>query len=250
MKKLIVILIALLCATACSKKQNFEESPSAAQKKIAHIDPATAASISGVINFSGTPPKPQKIDMSQDPACGTQPRFDESVVVDQGKLANVLVYVKNGFPNDVSFPAPSQPVVIQQKTCRYEPHVAAAMVGQVVRFENDDQTTHNVHMMPTEFKQWNESQMPSAAPIDKRFDRPEIMIPTKCNQHPWMHMYLSVLDNPFFAVTGPDGRFQITGLPPGTYTLAAIHEKLGEQDVQVTVGPKESKDVALSFVSK
>jgi hypothetical protein len=101
--------------------------------------------------------------------------------------------------------------------------------------------------MPAHNKQWNESQLPKAEPIEKRFNQPEIMIPIKCNQHAWMKMYLNVVDFPFFAVSGPDGRFEIKGLPPGEYTLAAAHEKLGEQDVKVTVGPKESKTTDFTF---
>src|SRR5581483_3654152 len=193
-------------------------------------------------------PAPQKIDMSQDPACGNQTHFDESLVVDQGKLANVLVYVKDPFHTaDVYFPPPANPVVIEQKTCRYQPHVAAAMTGQIVEFINDDDTTHNIHPMPKNSRQWNEAQMPKAEPIKKTFNQPEIMIPIKCNQHPWMRMYLNVLDNTFFGVTGPDGRFEIKGLPPGTYTIAAVQEQLGEQDMQVTVRPKESKAVDFTF---
>jgi hypothetical protein len=63
-------------------------------------------------------------------------------------------------------------------------------------------------------------------------------------------MYLNVVDNPFFAVTGPDGHFEINGLPPGDYTIAAIHEQLGEQTMKITVAPKEAKQVAFTFKAK
>ena len=243
----VVALLALICLTiSCTNKQPEPAKAPLTAKAFVPPDPATTATVSGMVHFNGKLPAPQKIDMSQDPACGAQSNFDPSLIVSTGAIANVFVYVKGAF-DDVSFPLPAAPVVINQKGCRYDPHVAVALVGQDVEFENGDQTTHNVHMMPAQLKQWNESQMPGAEPIVKRFDRPEIMIPIKCNQHPWMRMYLNVVNHPFFAVTGQDGKFQISSLPPGTYTIAAVHERLGEQDVKVTVGPKESRDIQFTF---
>ena len=243
----VAMLAAALCFSACSKKEADHGKP-ATPRQPTQIDPGTVATISGTVKFEGTSPEPQKIDMSPDPACGNQAHFDESLVVEQGKLANVFVYVKDPFPTwDVYFPPPAQPVVIEQKTCQYQPHVAASMPRQAIEFINDDEATHNIHPMPKENRQWNEAQMPKADPITKTFDHVEIMIPVKCNQHPWMRMYLNVADSPFFAVTGSDGRFNIKGLPPGTYTIAAVQELLGEQDMKITVGPKDSKSVDFTF---
>jgi plastocyanin len=240
----LALMAALLCLPGCSKKE--AESKATAPKEITVVDPATAAAVSGVVKLEGTPPAAVKIDMSQDPACGTQPNFSEMEIAKNGDLANVFVYIKDGL-GDRGFAIPRQPVEIHQHGCRYVPHVAGAMAGQTVEFINDDETTHNIHPMPKDSRQWNEAQMPKAEPIKKTFDRPEIMIPIKCNQHPWMRMYLNVVDHPFYAVTGPDGRFDIKGLPPGTYTIAAVQEQLGDQDMKVTVGPRESKDVDFTF---
>ena len=77
----------------------------------------------------------------------------------------------------------------------------------------------------------------------KNFPREELLIPVKCNVHPWMKSYIGVLKHPFFAVTGPDGTFTIKGLPPGSYTIAAWQEKFGTVEQQVTVGAKETKSV-------
>lgn len=246
MRTTTILLAALILSfSACTSKPSAhqEQASNSAQQQAKPVDPATAATVSGVVNLQGTPPKPQKIDMGQDPACGTQPAYDESYVVKDRKLANVFVYVKS-----VSAPgAPSTPVTITQQGCRYHPHVLGAMVGQTVQVVNADDTTHNIHPMPTQSKQWNESQLPKAEPIDKKFDKPEIMIPIKCNQHPWMKMYLNVVDNPWFAVTDESGKFEINGLPPGEYTLAAVHEKLGEQTMKLSVGPKDSKTADFTF---
>ena len=89
--------------------------------------------------------------------------------------------------------------------------------------------------------------IPKAEPIVKKFDQPEIMIPIKCNQHPWMKMYLNVVHTPWFAVTDENGKFDIKNLPPGEYTLAAVHEKSGEQTMKLTVGPKDLKTANFTF---
>lgn len=245
------VIVLLLPLAACSKKENTGPSANAPAEKaaseapVAPIDPATAASVSGTVKLDGAAPKPAKIDMSQDPSCKGN-NTAEIIVVDGGKLANVFVYVKDGLGNR-SFPAPTTPATIDQKGCQYHPHVLGVMAGQTVEVKNDDPTTHNIHPTPKDNREWNESQPPQAAPIDKSFAREEIMLPVKCNQHPWMKMYINVVKSPFYAVTDGDGKYEIKGLPPGEYTLAFVHEKLGEQDQKVTLAPKDSKTVDTSF---
>jgi plastocyanin len=243
-------LCALLALAACSKKENTEQSNNAtteqqAQPAATPIDPSTVATIKGKVKFDGTAPKQSKIDMSQDPGCkGTNEA--ENIVVSSGDLANVFVYVKDGLGNR-TFDTPKDPVVLAQKGCQYHPHVLGVMAGQTVDIKNDDPTTHNIHPTPKDNREWNESQPPSSADIQKNFAREEIMLPVKCNQHPWMKMYINVVKSPFFAVTAKDGTYEIKGLPPGDYTIAFVHEKLGEQDQKVTVAPKDTKTVDQSF---
>jgi plastocyanin len=247
----VLALLSVLLLAACGKKENTEQSSNASEQKAAApapatpIDPNTAAAVTGTVKFDGTAPKPAKIDMSQDPACKGD-NTAETVVSDGGKLANVFVYVKDGL-GDRNFEPPTNTATIDQKGCRYHPHVLGVMTGQKVEVRNDDPTTHNIHPTPKDNREWNESQGPQAPPIDKSFAREEVMLPVKCNQHPWMKMYVSVVKNPFFAVTDKDGKYEIKGLPPGSYTLAFVHEKLGEQDQKVTLAPKDSKTLDASF---
>jgi len=244
-------LCALLFMGACSKKENTEQSNNTAEQPAAQapaatpIDPATVATINGTVKFDGAAPKPSKIDMSQDPGC-KGPNEAENLEVDNGDLANVFVYVKDGLGNR-TFDVPTTPVELEQKGCRYHPHVLGVMAGQTVDIKNADPTTHNIHPTPKDNREWNESQPPSSPDITKTFAREEIMLPVKCNQHPWMKMYINVVKNPFFAVTSKDGKYEIKGLPPGDYTLAFVQEKLGEQDQKVTVGPKDTKTVDQTF---
>jgi plastocyanin len=243
-------LFALLVLAACSKKEEAPASSPMAEQPAAAtpatpIDPATVATINGTVKFDGTAPKASKIDMSQDPGCKGANEA-ENTVVTGGDLANVFVYVKDGL-GARTFDVPKDPVVLDQQGCKYHPHVLGVMAGQTVQIKNDDPTTHNIHPTPKDNREWNESQPPSSPAIEKNFAREEIMLPVKCNQHPWMKMYVNVVKSPFFAVSGKDGKYEIKGLPPGDYTIAFVHEKLGEQDQKVTVAAKDTKTVDQSF---
>ncbi|HSA93846.1 MAG TPA: hypothetical protein VLE48_12610 [Terriglobales bacterium] len=249
------LMVMALAVAGCQKEQTATEEAQMAQPapaKATPIDPATVGSVSGTVKFEGTPPKAVRIDMSQDPACkatSTSPAMSEMVVVDKGNLANVFVYVKDGL-GDRTFDVPTEKVTIDQHGCRYHPHVEGVMAGQTVEILNSDDTTHNIHPTPAPAsgnREWNESQAPKATPLEKTFAREELMLPVKCNQHPWMKMYINVVKNPFFAVSGADGTFEIKGLPPGEYTIAAVHEKLGEQTMKVTIAAKEAKTAEFSF---
>ncbi len=240
----------LMVLASCSKKEEQSSNTAAEQQAqpapaATPIDPATVATVNGTVKFDGAAPKPAKIDMSQDPGCKGSNEA-ENIVVNGGDLANVFVYVKDGLGNR-TFDVPKDPVVLEQKGCQYHPHVLGVMAGQTVQIKNSDPTTHNIHPTPKDNREWNESQPPSSPNIEKNFAREEIMLPVKCNQHPWMKMYVNVVKNSFYAVTGKDGKYEIKGLPPGDYTLAFVHEKLGEQDQKVTVAAKETKTVDQSF---
>ena len=216
------------------------------------IDQATVGSVSGKIVFQGAKPKLGRIMMDQDPVCVQKHSgavfAEDGAVNDNGTLPNVFVYVKAG-AEKYSFAPPTQTVELDQDGCMYKPHVLGVQVGQTLNILTKDATTHNIHPMPKDNREWNVSQAPNAAPLEQKFSREEIMIPIKCNQHPWMKAYLGVTKNPFFAVTGTDGTFAIKGLPPGDYTIGAWTATFGTQEQKVTVGAKESKTVDFTFKS-
>jgi len=243
-----VVCLSLLATIACSKKT--DEKPAAEQEAAptAQIDQATVGSVTGTVKFTGSVPPAQTIDMSQDAACKGS-NTAETYIVDSGNLANAVVYVKDGLAN-YAYSSASDTATVDQDGCRYIPHVLAIRTGQPVKFTNSDPTSHNVHPTPDKNEEWNESQQPKADPITKQFSQPELMMPVKCNQHPWMKMYLSVFKHPFFAVTGKDGKFELKGLPPGTYTVAVVHEKLGEKSQQVTIGPREAKSTEFAYAAQ
>jgi plastocyanin len=240
-----IVFVAFLAG--CSQPQ--QPSSAAAKAPTISVDPASAGTITGVVSFKGTPPKMKPLDMTQDPGCPREPQPAEVVVVNGGKLANVFVYVKEGLPQG-TFAVPAEPVVLDQKGCRYSPHMLGVMAGQQLKVLNSDTAIHNIHPMPSNNSPWNESQSPTDKPIIKTFSKPEMMMPVQCNQHPWMRAYINVMANPYFAVSAADGSFTIKDLPPGEYTLAAVHEKFGEQTMKVKVGPKETAKAAFTFAAQ
>src|ERR1700685_230765 len=192
----VLALCALLLSAACSKKENTEQSTNAPTEQAAPapaatpIAPATVASVSGTVKFDGPAPKAAKIDMSQDPNCAGS-NTAENVVVADGKVGNVFVYVKDGLGRR-TFAVPKDAVTLPQSGCRYKPHVLGVMAGQTIKIVNADPTTHNIHPTPKNNRDWNESQAPQAAPLEKTFAREEISLPVQCNQHPWMRMFINV----------------------------------------------------------
>ena len=200
-------LCGLLILAACSKKENTEQSSNAPTESAAPaqpatpIDPATVATINGTVKFDGTAPKAS--EDRHEPGSGLQGhQRSRERRGHGGDLANVFVYVKDGLGSR-TFDMPKDPVVLDQKGCQYHPHVLGVMAGRPSQIKNDDPTTHNIHPTPKDNREWNESQPPSSPAIEKNFAREEIMLPVKCNQHPWMKMYINVVKSPFFAVTDP-----------------------------------------------
>jgi plastocyanin len=242
----LLLPVIVLSILGCNKSQPAAEQPSAAPAPTITVDAATSGSIAGIVTFTGTVPKLKPLDMTQDPGCPTEPQSAEAIVVKDGKLANVFVYVKDGLPAG-TFAVPTEAVTLDQKGCRYNPHVLGIMAGQPLKVTNTDTADHNIHDMPSKNPPFNESQMPTDKPITKTFATPEMMIPVQCNQHPWMRAYIHVMTNPYFAVSATEGSFEIKNLPPGEYTLAAVHEKFGEQTMKVTVGPKATAKASFSF---
>jgi hypothetical protein len=207
------------------------------------------ASVKGIVKFEGTVPKPKPISMSADPSCAKQhpaPVLAQEVMTDsKGDLENVVVFVSEGL-GDRTFDAPTQPVVVEQKGCLYTPHVLAMRANQPLHVVNDDPTSHNIHPTPANNREWNKAEPPGTS-LDESFAREEIAIPVKCNVHPWMHGYVAVFKHPYFAVTGKDGSFDLSSLPPGTYTIKAWHEKLGTSTQTITISANETNEINFVF---
>ena len=200
-----------------------------------------AADLTGTVTLKGTPPAEKDITpLKDDPNCGklvtSTTKTTHYVVGAKGELANAVVIVK-GVANAKSGGASAAPVVIDQKSCTYVPHILAVQTGQKVVVKNSDPVLHNVHTTPTVAgnKEMNQAQMPNAADMTVSFDKPENFLKFKCDVHPWMFAYVCVVDHPYFAVTGADGSFKIANVPPGKYTVEALHRKAGTATLEVEV---------------
>lgn len=203
--------------------------------------------IGGAISFTGAPPAPRQIQMDSDAKCAQRgAQTVDDVIVNNGRLQNVFVYVKSGLPQ-ANFAVPATPVTLDQKNCKYSPRVLGLQVGQPLQVTNSDDTNHNVHPAPKLNRQWDEAQLPGQGPITRKFSRPEVLIPVKCNLHSWMLAHIGVLPHPFYAVSASDGTFTIKGLPPGEYELEAWHERYGAKTLKVKVEAKTDARAEFSY---
>lgn len=246
-----LLIASLLLFVACGGGgADVETASEAPPQEVFQVDPSVAASVSGSVLFAGEAPRLVPINMGGDEGCtttGGAPVYPETVSVNEnGTLKNVYVVISAGLEGK-AFEAPSESVRIDQKGCAYAPHVVGVRVGQMLEVSNSDPTTHNVHPLPDDNVEWNKSQVAGAGVIAESFAKPELMIPIKCNLHPWMRAYVNVSDHPFFAVTDETGAFSISGLPPGEYTLQAVHERFGTQETQITVAASESGTAEFTF---
>lgn len=215
---------------------------------VAHAQ--AGGTVAGQVTFEGAPPARKTIEFGAERQCAlghTHPPQQEDLVITDGAVQWVLVYVKDGLTGE--FPAPTDPVVIDQRGCLFLPHVAVARVGQPVEFRNSDPVLHNVRGKSSQAQGFNVAQPIQGMKTTKTLKKPEVGMLLRCDVHFWMASYLHVLTHPFFAVTGGDGVFTISGLPAGTYTLEAWHEKFGVRTQTVTVQDGQSASVEFRYAT-
>lgn len=206
---------------------------------IAGLQAATAGDITGKITLSGNAPAPQVIDMGSVPDCGKQHsepvKTQLYVVGPAGELKDVVVSIKGVTGKSTGESA--EPLVLDQKGCEYIPYIAAVQTKQKILVRNSDPLLHNVHAMPANAgnKESNKAQIGGAPDIAVSFADAESFLRFKCDVHPWMFAYVTVVDSPYFAVSGKDGTFKIANVPPGKYTLEAAHRKAGVATQEIEV---------------
>ncbi|MFN2571516.1 MAG: carboxypeptidase regulatory-like domain-containing protein [Gemmatimonadales bacterium] len=259
--RMLSVVSGMFLLTVCSKgeKSNVQAAapaaaaPSASSGDVSASSTAAGGTITGKIKFTGAAPRNPTIDMSEEAACkskyATTPTEENVMAGAANSLSNVFVYVKSGVPAGQTFTAPATPVLLDQNGCRYHPHVFGVMVGQGLEIQNSDPVLHNIKAIAKKNRPFNVSQPGAGMKTTRTFSAPEVMVNLECNVHGWMHAYLGVRPDPFYAVSGPDGSFTIKGLPPGTYTIEAWHEKFGTQTATVTIAGAESKTANFTFAA-
>jgi plastocyanin len=257
MNRFVLGLLVLGFAAGCGGSQPTDtpdtRTDPAAAPAAQEVAQLGASSITGTVTFAGQPPALPPLSMNADPDCaamhsGQVP--NEMLVLGSGNtMGNILVWVSEGLPAGRTWPAPTAPVVLDQKGCTYVPHVMGIMVGQTYRILNSDGILHNVHTLPKVNKGFNMAMPAARKEATTTFEREEAVFQIKCDVHPWMSAYIGVFTHPFFSVTGTDGTFTIAGLDPGTYEITAWHERLGTQTATVTVGDDDTQTQDFTFAT-
>ena len=215
---------------------------------------AGTASVTGSVKFEGKKPRVRAIDMSgADAKCaeangGKRLKPDTVIINKNGTLRNAFVWVKSGLEGK-TFPMPEGDAMLDQKGCRYPPHVQGMRKGQSLAIKTSDPTAHNVHGYAKVNRSFNRSQPAGAGDVSIRMRRDESSPPMKikCDIHPWMNAYVAVVDHPYYAVTGEDGSFTLADLPAGTYIVEVWHEKYGVMEETITIGDGEAKSLEFAY---
>jgi plastocyanin len=206
-----------------------------------------AGDLTGTVTYDGKAPKKKTLRMDSDPVCGAAHKdavYTESFIVDEnGNFANVFVYLKNAKSDS----APSGAAVIDQNGCMYSPHVLGVQAGQELKILNSDPTMHNIHGLPKVNKEFNFGMPKTVKEKKVTFKKPEDVFVVKCDVHPWMKSYVQVFDHPYFAVTGLDGKFTISGIPDGEYEVVAWQEKFGSKRIMTQSVSIEKETQTLNF---
>lgn len=235
--------IAVVGATGCEKGSGSDTSNSSGTPRAAGPSAGGGrGSVRGTVTLVGEPPEMQEI---ANDSChkGATPIREETVVADErGRLANVVVFLREA-PAAAVGEAPLPAAVLDQVNCRFVPHVLALRTGQVLRVTSSDPTVHNVHTLASANPAANVGMNAGAGPVEMTFGRPE-EIAVRCDIHPWMSARLHVFDHDAFAITGADGAFELRDVPAGQYTLVFRHELFGdlEETIDVADGQVLTKD--------
>lgn len=259
---LIATLGLLSLGSSCSNKGGGDETTNSGDTGgTAYVSKHDEGTITGTVAYTGTAPENPKIDTSADAQCTSRnPNLTaETWAVKDNKVANTFVYIKSGTLTDgnkdittlTGWPNMPTGATLDQNGCHYKPHVMGVVTKEEINITNSDPTTHNIHFTPSKNQDWNQSQPNNAAPMKHSLNAAEVMVPVKCNVHPWMKAYIGVMKHPFFAVSDETGKFTISGVPPGKYTVVAWHEGATgpgtEKTMEVTVPASGSANADFSF---
>lgn len=221
-----------------------------AQAQYKEGDVKGGGSIAGAIKFDGAAPAPKVLSVNKDKeVCGKSPIKDESLLVQGGGVVNVVVSLKDVKSGKKWSTLPK--AELDQKGCVYHPRVVVTRAGEDVTVLNNDNILHNIHTHPekTGNPVANIAQPKFRKKLNlakRHFAKPGIVKLT-CDVHDWMVGYAVIAENPYVAVTGDGGKFEIKDVPAGSYTLEIWHEKLGmkSQKVEVKAGAATAVDVSL-----
>lgn len=236
MKKTSKLMLLVVAGLICGFWANEVD---AKGKRYEAADVENGGTIVGVVRFDGKVPtrKTLKVTTSDQP-CHREPILSEVLVVSGDKGVQWAVASIKGIRRGKPFPTedPDNPIRLDQKGCRFIPHVLLAPQGQTLKILNSDGVLHNVHSHAKKNRAFNKAQPAKVKQLDASFKRPE-RVRISCDVHSWMGAWIVVTGHPYHAVTGSDGTFRLEDVPPGNYVVEIWHETLGTQTKELTVSP-------------
>jgi hypothetical protein len=244
-----VIAMLTVASVGCTNDVSAPQSPS-------HGGTASAGgTIEGRVTVHGPLPAVEPIRMGVDPTCvqvagATPGNSDEVVVATDGAVANAFIYLKAGLESQYTYAVPTTPVVLDQRGCRFVPRVLGIRARQTLDIVNSDPTEHDIHGLPGPNGQFNHLQPVQGMRETHVFTVPQVMLRMKCDVHPWMSAFVGIVDHPFFALTESDGRFTLTGVPDGHYTVEMWHERFGTLTVEAVIADQQSARADFAIESK
>jgi plastocyanin len=246
------LLVLLVSCGGGEEEPESQETTAPVVDERPRVDPATAGSIQGTVRYTGEVPEARRVAMGIEAACAAahdEPVYFNTLLVQNGGLANAFVWVKEGLES-WGYDVRTEEVVLDQRGCLYVPRVVGVQVRQPLTFVNSDPTTHNVNTLPEVNRGVNFSMSVQDQRVTKTFVKPEVMVKTRCDLHPWMGAWVGVVRHTAFAVTAADGSFSLEGLPPGDFLVEVWHEELGTQSARATVDASGSATLDFTYSSE
>ncbi len=208
------------------------------------IQVTNGGTIKGKVKFVGTPTKDEMIQTNKNQDyCGNTLPANKYLISPSGEIENVVVLIEN---IDKGKALPQEPALVTNYKCAFNPKVMIGFKGGELEIKNSDPILHNTHLYQDGKTLYNIA-LPDKDEVVKRPVKKDGLIDVKCNTHKWMSGYVYVSEQPYIAVTGADGSFTLTDVPPGRYKLKAWHAALGELTKEVEVKAGKSTDVNFEF---
>lgn len=237
----------------CCPPQQVVTHPTALIRVANPVPPGVpTGTFAGMVEFEGERPKldPLEVTAEKSQGCVESGEVDrtnlDAVISEDGGVANVVVYVE---VDGAEIEKLEEPVVLDQKGCRFAPHVVCVPTGATIEFLNSDAVSHNVHTYPKKNDAMNKT-IPAGAKAEFVVEKSD-EITVKCDIHPWMKSHLVVTETPYLAVTDADGKFSVEGLPAGEHKVEWWHETLGKGKGKITVGDDGSvSDLEIKLSAK
>ena len=211
--------------------------------------PVYGSDLAGRIRVSGPFAEPEKIAVKKDEAlCGPEQFSEKLLISPEGYLRHAVVSLEGDFKEE--FPAAAVPVpVLDQKNCRFTPHVLVVSSKQIFQVGNGDPTAHDVRAFDEAHMLFRFEMDPFQNPVEKKFEKPGRYV-IRCGLHKWMHAIVISAEHPYYAVSDAEGNFQLKDIPAGKYALKIWHETLGETSVPVDLSGGSALDFRYTFTPK